>query len=269
MDEYQKQLPSQLRDKSVIAAADAHRDLAPSLAGPSQPQASSFRQQPPTNAPGGSSLQHEFLSFADGQDGPSQQRLRDTGPNREESKETARIIASSWTAEDLAPRPSDGAEALQFLLSTSSGNSVGNDEAGELNEELGELDARRSQPWQAEADNTIPKDPTFSAPLYHQEDYPYLYELLALPEAQSITTYLNSHSYTDDIWGLPMSLKQDLDRLKDPTTTDQDARGRAVKRLGMLKAHLDQQAKQTAPGSTNKPTFTTEDWDRIWASQEK
>ncbi|CAD6580560.1 MAG: hypothetical protein CYPHOPRED_001256 [Cyphobasidiales sp. Tagirdzhanova-0007] len=247
MGEYTKQLPPELRSKSSVAAADVHRDLSNSLA---EPSGRSFRSHEAPSKERPSRLDQQFLAFSEGQG-----ELAMSSGNV--TRSAAAISASSWTLEDLQPRSSDGAEVLNFLSS---------DDAPEnLNEDLETIASRRGQRWQMDADQSLPD----CAALSESDSYPYLTNLLSLPEFQSMAVYLHLNSYTDDVWSLPMTLKQDLDCVKSMNTSNSE-REKALRRLKMLGNHLGIKSSMTGEKSAipGRAGFTNHDWETIWHAQQ-
>lgn len=244
MAEYAKDIPSELRNKSATSSAEAHRGLASSSGslGRAGPAAGSFRSTTRSNG-----ADDAYNDFAQGSSSKEPVQQSGSRPRRVSS-----ILASSWSGEDLAPRPNDGQAVLDLLASSSS--------LDDLNDSLDELKSRRRQEWQTQADNATPIDPASSDPL-SRDAYPYLFNLLSLPEDQSVSTYLDMTSYSDDVYGLPLSLKQDLDRAKGIDGSTGDAQRKALGRLQMLREHLQAKA---AEHPSDKVTFTPKDWDRIW-----
>jgi len=181
--------------KSAVASAEVHRDLQSAQAGGSG-TTRTFRSSAVDQD---GKQDQEYEAFFKGKEVPS--RVADVGEPL-----AVKIFASSWRDEDLQPLPSDGANVLQMLASQ-------DDSQSELAEELSELSTRRAQPWQMDADTSIPRDPESTT-----STFPYLSSLLSLPEDQSISSYLANSSYSDDVWGLPMTLKRDLDTVRSKKT---------------------------------------------------
>lgn len=172
-----------------------------------------------------------------------------------------------FTEEDLRPRPEDSAEVMALFHEQ--------DDSDTLTAVTEEVSARQSLPWHDKQDSVIPKDPLPAHVIHSPEatytsaDYPFLFDLLSLPEDESMSSYLREHTYTDDVWGLPMAIKQDLDTLKSANTND-SAREKALRRLGMLKNHLiakDFSALEQAPTRLSNRIMTDADWEQIWTRQ--
>lgn len=242
MSEYAKELPAELRNKSATSSAEVHRSLG--AGGSLQAPASAFRSKA-----AGDKGDEAFETFAQGS---SSTRAVPDGGSR--PRRASSVIVSSWTGEDLAPRETDGQAVLDLLKRSGS--------IDELNESLEELQSRRQQEWQTLADNATPTDPASSDPL-SKDAFPYLFDLLSLPEDQSISAYLDMTSYTDDVWGLPTSLKQDLDRAKGLDDTSADAQQKALERLQMLREHLYAKASEHQQPA-EAATFMPAEWERIW-----
>ena len=241
MAEYAKDIPSELRNKSATSSAEAHQSLSATSSRSGQASSSSFR----TVSTDDRRADDAFNDFSKGDDHPPVE-----GGSR--PRRSSSIIVSSWTGEDLASRENDGQAVLDLLKSSNS--------LDELDESLEELSSRRHQEWQTQADNATPVDPASSHPS-SKDAYPYLLNLLSLPEDQSISTYLDMTSYSDDVWGLPQSLKQDLDRAKGLDGTTEEAKKKALGRLQMLREHLQAKA---AERPSHQVAFEPQDWERIW-----
>lgn len=249
MEDYSKSIPTQLQTKSTLDIAHAHRDL-------HQPVAS------------GSGTSREFRTTGLADEGRGEEEFQDFSGRRsgfnarnEQGTTVASIYASSWSKEDLQPRSADGADVLRFLSETDAQDDSLSDEHAELNE-------RRSQKWQVESDTSVPTDPSASsstASALSRQDYPYLYDLVSLPEGESISSYLDMHQYTDDVWGLPFSLKRDLDTIKSAEVA-QEAKAKALQRLTMLKSHFTGGAVQSRQDLPPIPggTSVERSWEVIW-----
>ena len=257
MSEYNKEVPAELRKASSTAAAEAHRDIYRPVAGPSSGSSGAFRT---TSRPADAALQSHFDAFVQGAGAElaAEQKIAKNGSTSHAGdtfSRAAEIAAGSWTAEDLQPRTGDGAGVLRWL---DQGDSAQEDA---LEQAMREVQDRQEQDWKLQADNAVPTDPVPSA-----SDYPYLDRLLALPEGESMSAYLASNSYSDDVWGLPMTLKQDLDQIK--FNQDNAAREKAVRRLDLLRRHLQGKAGSARREGEPVPSFTTEDWSQVWKASE-
>lgn len=256
-----KEIPSELRRAAgTLENGTVHGDLRnyEPTAGPSTSQ-QTFRSNHASSSRDQSAAQSSFIDFA------SQPASLALPPEPESRAASTRL---RYTAEDLQPRPEDSAAVMALFQEE---NEFDNVEAV-----LNEVSERQSLPWHSRQDAIVPQDPApphaaLHSPeaTYTSDDYPYLFNLLSLPEDESIAAYLSEMTYSDDVWGLPMAIKQDLDTIKAPTTDDA-AREKAVRRLGMLKNHLLAKAKplmpSTAPLGPAK-SMTDADWDWIWNKQ--
>lgn len=256
-----KEIPAELRRAAEsLNNGNAHGDLRnyQPLAGPSTSQ-QSFRSVQSNSYNGtGTSAQSSFVDFA------KQPIPREVNADDQNASRPPRL---HYTEEDLRPRTEDSAAVLAML------NGVNEFDSLEAIEE--EVSARQSLPWQGRQDAIIPQDPAPAEAVHSPEatytssDYPYLFNLLSLPEDESIAAYLSELSYTDDVWGLPMAIKQDLDNIKTPST-DASAREKALRRLGMLKNHLIAKSQPSIPSRPERATaqsMSDSDWDWIWTKQ--
>ena len=249
MSEYAKPTPIALRQRSTIATANIHQALSNSHAGPS---GTSFRSQEGPNGARQALQNQEYLSFANSQ--------HDHEPLAKASLgEADTIFASSWTREALQPRPEDVAGVFEILSRPSVWLSP--------NEEIEDTLSGQSQRWRNASDQVIPKDPILpsSSAL---DNFPYLQNLLSLPEDQSIPSYLDLRTYTEDVWSLPLTLQQDLDCVKSKHTNG-DVREIALKRLQMLKRHLEAKiSDDRVNGSLDRQiTLADLDWEAIWSNE--
>lgn len=251
-----KELPSELRRAAdALNTGTVHGDLRnyTPVAGPSGSQ-QNFRSSSST------ALQERDLGQSAFQDFANQSANAAVKPDQEASYSSSRL---HFTEEDLSPRPEDSAAVMALFEKE--------DEEDTLEGVSEEVSSRQALSWHDKQDSIIPQDPAPAHVVHSPEatytssDYPYLFDLLSLPEDESISSYLNEHTYTDDVWGLPMAIKQDLDAIKAPTTDDA-ARERALRRLAMLKTHLtgSTQAQTKANGAR---VISDSDWESIWTRQ--
>lgn len=252
-----KELPAELRKAAdALNHGSVHGDLPnySPIAGPSGTR-QRFRSSNSTEGHANDTVQSAFQDFA----GKSKAAVAKTAAT-EPSYSSARI---HFSEEDLRPRPEDSAGVMALLQE--------NDEEDTLESATDEVSARQALSWHDKQDAIIPQDPppahVIHSPeaVYTSSDYPYLFDLLSLPEDESISSYLNSHTYTDDVWGLPMVVKQDLDTIKSPATDD-TAREKALRRLAMLKTHLTASIQEPT-SSTGARIITEADWAQIWGRQ--
>ena len=236
-----KEVPSQLRGQSSIARAEAHRDGFGRAAEASSSR-SQFRSQAAV-----SKGDEDFAAFLNSSNGDP--RAQSSSQISSGSVSDAAIIAArTWAEDDLYPKRDDGAAVLDML------EQIGQ---GDLDDELRDLVNSQSQPWRMAAENAVPArnlPDTAIASGY------LLSALASATDGASLATYLRSHSYSDDVWGLPSSLIEDLDTIKD-NTASQQAQDKAIGRLQMLKRHmLGGGSADTVPSQS----LMTSDWDKIW-----
>lgn len=257
-----KEIPAELRRAAdALKNGTAHgglRNYQP-VAGPSNSQ-QSFRQNHANSGIEEAAAQSSFLDFA------SQPTPRALQTDTNSMAVSTRL---HYTEEDLQPRPEDSAAVLALLSEQN--------EFDSMEAVLDEVTQRQSLAWHGPQDAIVPQDPLpahiMHSPeaTYTSSDYPFLFNLLSLPEDESIAAYLSELTYTDDVWGLPMAIKQDLDTIKAPTADD-SAREKALRRLGMLKSHLiaknrPQTTSFDAPAPLQTKSMTDADWDWIWTKQ--
>lgn len=258
---YNKELPEELRrylGSGVGSQDSVHQDshIAP-IAGPSNSSSNSFRSQADRSIQ--QPLSSAYSSFA----------TQEGSWHQSDTSSDVPITAQSslhWSSEDLQPRPEDSAAVLALLSSQS-------DEFDNVDALHQEIHNRQSLPWHNDNDARIPNDPVrttgtadqagtkTSSASYGREDYPYLYRMLSLSEDESLAAYLSENTYTDDVWGLPMHIKRDMDAVRSPET-DSSTRAKALRRLEMLKSHLT--SKQQVSSSTKQTSATEDDWAWIW-----
>ncbi|KAL7007637.1 hypothetical protein EMMF5_002713 [Cystobasidiomycetes sp. EMM_F5] len=229
-----KDVPSQLRTPSAIAAAHTHRDRLQPVAGSSSGTSGNFRSaasQPRNEA---------FNAFLEGKHPESP-----SSPTPE-SLDTARIFATSWTAEDLSAHPSDGADILQLLNEENALATVN--------------DPNESPDFSPYAYTSHERHAGVS---FDQTTAPFLFEALRQDDGEAIVSYLQSTSYTDDVWGLPASLKSALDTVKSASAS-QDSRQTAIQRLQQLQSHLRIGRPSSSAAKVGTSTFSEADWETIW-----
>jgi hypothetical protein len=254
-----KQVPQELRNKSAVGAANVHRDLP--TAGPSG--AASFRTEGSKDANSGD---RDFVAFAQGNATAEQSKAPQPLLSAKGRSRAAHIATTSFTADDLKPRTGDSADVLELLN--------GADSLDDLDDALSFLSKRQEEQRKREDHLSTA---TADSSIYTSENHPYLFNLLHLPDEEAITAYLSQNTYSSDVWGLPGSLKQDLDAIKD-ISSDESSRGNALRRLTMLKRHLaldsspdnlptsaaSRREMEQQEEQTNANGFDYTDWIRIY-----
>ena len=236
-----KEVPSQLRGQSSIARAEAHRDGFGRAAEASSSR-SHFRSHVAV-----SKGDTEFSAFSNNSHG-GQRPQSSSQISSFNVSDAATIAARTWAEDDLCPKHDDGAGVLDMLEQIDQGN---------LDDELRGLANSQSQPWRMAAENAVPARNLADTAIV--SGY-LLSAFTSAADGASLASYLRLHSYSDDVWGLPSSLVDDLDTIKD-NTASQQAQDKAIGRLQMLKRHmLGGASADTVPSQS----FMTSDWEKIW-----
>ncbi|GAA94725.1 uncharacterized protein L969DRAFT_87550 [Mixia osmundae IAM 14324] len=237
--------PSALNDRQALHGAQEHAQLGSSISYVQSSGPRPFAKLRHTNDEqdyAGSDI--DYAAFAS----PAVPHYTQPEPLR--TIEPAAYYSSrDYRPEDLRIRPGDGAAVLALLESETFDDDT---QAEHTNADLDNPRGADVQSWRKQLDEAVPDDPLLDltrdeldALRLQRDANPYLFELLSGDRSidsrkrppRDIQEYLALHTYTDDVYGLPDSIKRTLDEAKDSDASD-ETRNKALRRLEMLRRHL-------------------------------